>query len=238
MALLKIENLRASYADGVEVLHGINLSVEKGEFVSLIGANGAGKTTTLRSIMGLVPGHAGSIRFRDTEVSGLATANIARLGITLVPEGRGIFPGLTVYENLRIAATAWLRAGASLDPDLEQVYQLFPALAERRDQFGWSLSGGQQQMLAIGRGILAKPDLMLLDEPSLGLAPNLVDQVFDTLRQINKHGLAILLVEQNAFMALEVSSRAYVIERGNVVIHNRSEDLIEDERVKLAYLGG
>jgi branched-chain amino acid transport system ATP-binding protein len=238
MALLKIENLRASYADGVEVLHGINLSVEKGEFVSLIGANGAGKTTTLRSIMGLVPGHAGSIRFRDTEVSGLATANIARLGITLVPEGRGIFPGLTVYENLRIAATSWLRAGASLDPDLEQVYQLFPALAERRDQFGWSLSGGQQQMLAIGRGILAKPDLMLLDEPSLGLAPNLVDQVFDTLRQINKRGLAILLVEQNAFMALEVSSRAYVIERGNVVIHNRSEDLIEDERVKLAYLGG
>ena len=222
----------------MEVLHGINLSVEKGEFVSLIGANGAGKTTTLRSIMGLVPGHAGSIRFRDTEVSGLATANIARLGITLVPEGRGIFPGLTVYENLRIAATSWLRAGASLDPDLEQVYQLFPALAERRDQFGWSLSGGQQQMLAIGRGILAKPDLMLLDEPSLGLAPNLVDQVFDTLRQINKHGLSILLVEQNAFMALEVSSRAYVIERGNVVIHNRSEDLIEDERVKLAYLGG
>jgi branched-chain amino acid transport system ATP-binding protein len=238
MALLKIENLRASYADGVEVLHGINLSVEKGEFVSLIGANGAGKTTTLRSIMGLVPGHAGSIRFRDTEVSGLATANIARLGITLVPEGRGIFPGLTVYENLRIAATAWLRAGASLDPDLQQVYELFSALAERRDQFGWSLSGGQQQMLAIGRGILAKPDLMLLDEPSLGLAPNLVDQVFDTLRQINKHGVAILLVEQNAFMALEVSSRAYVIERGNVVIHNRSEDLIEDERVKLAYLGG
>src|ERR1700730_3828638 len=163
MALLKIENLRASYADGVEVLHGINLSVEKGEFVSLIGANGAGKTTTLRSIMGLVTGHAGSVRFRDTEVSGLATANIARLGITLVPEGRGIFPGLTVYENLRIAATSWLRAGASLDPDLEQVYQLFPALAERRDQFGWSLSGGQQQMLAIGRGILAKPDLMLLD---------------------------------------------------------------------------
>jgi branched-chain amino acid transport system ATP-binding protein len=238
MALLKIENLRASYADGVEVLHGLNLSVEKGEFVSLIGANGAGKTTTLRSIMGLVPGHAGSIRFRDTEVSGLATANIARLGITLVPEGRGIFPGLTVYENLRIAATAWLHAGASLDPDLQQVYELFPVLAERRDQFGWSLSGGQQQMLAIGRGILAKPDLMLLDEPSLGLAPNLVDQVFDTLRQINKHGLSILLVEQNAFMALEVSSRAYVIERGNVVIHNRSEDLIEDERVKLAYLGG
>lgn len=238
MALLKIEDLRASYADGVEVLHGINLSVEKGEFVSLIGANGAGKTTTLRSIMGLVPGHAGSIRFRDTEVSGLATANIARLGITLVPEGRGIFPGLTVYENLRIATTAWLRARASLDADLQQVFELFPILAERRDQFGWSLSGGQQQMLAIGRGILAKPDLMLLDEPSLGLAPNLVDQVFDTLRQINKHGLAILLVEQNAFMALEVSSRAYVIERGNVVIHNRSEDLIEDERVKLAYLGG
>ena len=238
MPLLEIENLHAAYGDGVEVLHGISLSVEKGEFVTLIGANGAGKTTTLRSIMALVARQSGSIRFRDEEISRLATPSIARLGISLVPEGRGIFPGLTVYENLRIAATPWLRPGMSAEREFEQVYRLFPVLAERRNQFGWSLSGGQQQMLAIGRALLARPALMLLDEPSLGLAPNLVDQVFDTLRQINEQGVSILLVEQNAFMALEVSNRGYVIERGRVVIHSNSQALIEDERVKLAYLGG
>jgi branched-chain amino acid transport system ATP-binding protein len=238
MPLLEIENLHAAYDDGVEVLHGLSLSVEKGEFVTLIGANGAGKTTTLRSIMALVARRSGSIRFRDEEISRLATPSIARLGISLVPEGRGIFPGLTVYENLRIAATPWLRPGMSAEREFEQVYRLFPVLAERRNQFGWSLSGGQQQMLAIGRALLARPDLMLLDEPSLGLAPNLVDQVFDTLRQINEQGVSILLVEQNAFMALEVSNRGYVIERGRVVIHSDSQALIEDDRVRRAYLGG
>jgi branched-chain amino acid transport system ATP-binding protein len=238
MPLLEIEDFHAGYGDGVEVLHGLSLSVEKGEFVTMIGANGAGKTTTLRSIMALVPRRSGSIRFRDNEISGLATADIARLGISLVPEGRGIFPGLTVYENLRIAATPWLRPGKSAERELDQVYSLFPVLAERRRQFGWSLSGGQQQMLAIGRALLARPELMLLDEPSLGLAPNLLDHVFETLRHINEQGVSILLVEQNAFMALEASDRGYVIERGRVVVASDSEALIEDDRVRMAYLGG
>jgi branched-chain amino acid transport system ATP-binding protein len=238
MPLLEIKNLHASYGDGVEVLHGVSLSVEKGEFVTLIGANGAGKTTTLRSIMGLTSRRSGTIAFRERDITNLATAEITRLGISLVPEGRGIFPGLTVYENLRVGATRWLRYGMSPGRELERVYHLFPALAERRNQFGWSLSGGQQQMLAIARALVARPDLLLLDEPSLGLAPNLVDHVFDTLGRINDQGLSILLVEQNASMALEASDRGYVIQRGRVVMHSSSEALIEDDDVKLAYLGG
>lgn len=238
MPLLEIDNLHAAYGDGVEVLHGISLTVEKGEFVTLIGANGAGKTTTLRSIVGLLRATSGSIVFEGRNIGGVATPEIARLGISLVPEGRGVFPGLTVYENLRIAATPWLTRGQSMDRDLKQVYELFPVLAERRNQIGWSLSGGQQQMLAIGRALLARPTLMLLDEPSLGLAPNLVDQVFETLRRINDQGVSILLVEQNAFMALEVSNRGYVIERGRVAMQGASSALEDDERVKVAYLGG
>lgn len=238
MPLLEIKNLHAAYGDGVEVLHGIDLVVEKGEFVSLIGANGAGKTTTLRSIMGLLRAKSGSLRFEDKEIAGLPTPEIARLGISLVPEGRGVFAGLTVYENLRIAATPWLRVGQSIEQELEMVYGLFPILSERRNQFGWSLSGGQQQMMAIGRALVARPKLMLLDEPSLGLAPKLVDQVFETLLRINEQGVSILLVEQNAFMALEVSNRGYVIERGRVAMQNNSADLMNDDRVKVVYLGG
>ena len=238
MPLLELSKLYAAYGDGVEVLHGIDLAVDSGELVTLIGANGAGKTTTLRTIMGLMRNRSGSVRFQGEEISSLPTSEIARHGISLVPEGRGIFPGLSVYDNLRIAATSWLRPGGSIRQELDLVYGLFPILAERHHQPGWSLSGGQQQMLAIGRALVARPKLMLLDEPSLGLAPNLVDQVFDTLRQINEQGVAILLVEQNAFMALEVSNRGYVIERGRVAMHARSADLMDDERVKLAYLGG
>jgi len=238
MPLLEIKDLHAAYGDGVEVLHGIDLAVETGEFVTLIGANGAGKTTTLRAIMGLLRAKSGSLRFEQRDLVGLSTPDIARLGISLVPEGRGVFPGLTVYENLRIAATPWLRPGQSVDREMEMVYELFPILAERRHQFGWSLSGGQQQMLAIGRALVARPKLMLLDEPSLGLAPRMVDQVFETLIRINQQGVSILLVEQNAFMALEVSSRGYVIERGRVAIHNASAALMSDDRVKAAYLGG
>jgi branched-chain amino acid transport system ATP-binding protein len=236
--LLRISDLHAAYGDGVEVLHGISLTVEDGEFVTLIGANGAGKTSTLRTIMGLLRARSGAVEFRGSDISGLRTSEIARLGISLVPEGRGVFPGLTVYDNLRIAATPWLRTGEKIDRELELVYGLFPVLAERRNQPGWSLSGGQQQMLAIARALVARPKLMLLDEPSLGLAPNLVDQVFDTLRRINEQGVSILLVEQNAFMALEVSNRGYVIERGRVAMHSTSAELMDDDRVKVAYLGG
>jgi branched-chain amino acid transport system ATP-binding protein len=238
MPLLEVRNLHAAYEDGVEVLHGIDLTVDSGEFVTLIGANGAGKTTTLRAIMGLLRPCAGSIRLDGQEIAGMPTAEIARLGISLAPEGRGVFPGLTVYENLRVAATRWVSASNKIDDDLQRVYQLFPILKERRSQYGWSLSGGQQQMLAIGRALIARPRVMLLDEPSLGLAPRLVEQVFETLKQINDQGVAIMLVEQNAFMALEVCNRGYVIERGDIAMENTSAALLDDERVKVAYLGG
>jgi branched-chain amino acid transport system ATP-binding protein len=238
MKLLEIENLHAAYGDGIEVLHGVSLAVEERELVALIGANGAGKTTTLRAIMGLLATRFGSIRFQGQNIGGLSTPEIARLGLALVPEGRGIFPGLSVFDNLRIATTPWLRQGMSAERDFEAVYSLFPVLAERRNQMGWSLSGGQQQMLAIGRALLARPKLMLLDEPSLGLAPNLVEQVFETLKRINEQGVSILLVEQNAFMALEVSDRGYVIERGRVAMTDKCSALMADDRVKVAYLGG
>jgi branched-chain amino acid transport system ATP-binding protein len=238
MPLLEVRDLHAAYDDGVEVLHGIDVTVEAGEFVTLIGANGAGKTTTLRAITGLLRSRSGSIRLDGKDIVGLPTAEIARLGIALAPEGRGIFPGLTVYENLRVAATRWISAGKGFDQDLKKIYDLFPVLEERRAQFGWSWSGGQQQMLAIGRALMARPRVMLLDEPSLGLAPQLVEQVFDTLRRINHQGVTIMLVEQNAFMALEVCDRGYVIERGNIAITNTSSALLDDERVKAAYLGG
>jgi branched-chain amino acid transport system ATP-binding protein len=238
MSLLEITNLRAAYEDGVEVLHGIDLSIDAGEFITLIGGNGAGKTTTLRAITGLLRPSAGSIRLDGSEIAGLPTAEIARLGIALAPEGRGIFPGLTVYENLRVAATRWIGRHQRFETELSRIYALFPDLAERRSQYGWSLSGGQQQMLAIGRALIARPRVMLLDEPSLGLAPLLVEQVFATLKLINEQGVAIMLVEQNAFMALEVSHRGYVIERGAIAMWNTAAALIEDERIKTVYLGG
>ena len=237
MQLLEVQDLSAAYPDGVEVLHNINLSVGEGEIVTLIGANGAGKTTTLRAIMGLVRGR-GAVKFMGQNVLGRETPDIARLGVSMVPEGRGVFPGLSVYDNLRVATTPWFRRGMSMTDDLERVYGLFPILAERRNQLGWSLSGGQQQMLAIGRAMMARPKLMLLDEPSLGLAPNLVEEVFEKLKSINQQGVSILLVEQNAFMALEYSSLAYVIERGDVADQMTSAALLQDESIKAAYLGG
>ncbi len=237
MALLDVSDLHAGYGDGVAVLHGLEFSVGEGEFVTLIGANGAGKTTTLRSLTNLVRPTRGEVRFLGHEITRLDTAAIARLGIAMVPEGRGVFPGLTVYESLRIAATPWAGSGAAIARELELVYALFPVLRERRQQLGWSLSGGQQQMLAIGRALMARPKLLLLDEPSLGLAPNLVEQVFEKLREINAQGVAILLVEQNAFMALEAAQRGYVLEQGRIVAAGPAEALLRDPRVRAAYLG-
>jgi branched-chain amino acid transport system ATP-binding protein len=237
MPLLEIRKLRAAYADGVDVLHDIALDVGQGEFVTLIGSNGAGKTTTLRAIMGLIKRSAESLRFAGQDISDLSTSRIARLGLSMVPEGRGVLPGLTVLDNLRVAATPWRRGGQSIEAELAEVYDLFPILAERQRQLAWSLSGGQQQMLAIGRALVSKPKLMLLDEPSLGLAPNLVEQVFTTLQRINARGVAILLVEQNAFMALDVSSRGYVLDRGAVILADSTKALVTDERVRSAYLG-
>lgn len=237
MQLLEVRDVSAAYPDGVEVLHKVDISVRQGEMVTLIGANGAGKTTTLRAIMGLVRA-SGSVKFAGQDILGRETPDIARLGISMVPEGRGVFPGLSVYDNLRVATTPWFGRGKSMADDLDRVFSLFPILAERRKQLGWSLSGGQQQMLAIGRAIMARPKLMLLDEPSLGLAPNLVEEVFEKLKSINEQGVSILLVEQNAFMALEYSSLAYIIERGTVSQQMTSAALLQDESIKAAYLGG
>lgn len=237
MLLLEVRNLRAAYPDGVEVLHNINLCVPQGEMVTLIGANGAGKSTTLRAIMGAMR-VSGSVLLEGRDISGVSTPEIARMGISMVPEGRGVFPGLSVYDNLRVATTPWAGRGQKLDDDLDRVFGLFPILAERRNQLGWALSGGQQQMLAIGRAIMARPKLMLLDEPSLGLAPNLVEEVFEKLKSINEQGVSILLVEQNAFMALEYSSLAYVIERGVVSPQRESSALLHDDGIRAAYLGG
>jgi branched-chain amino acid transport system ATP-binding protein len=237
MLLLEVRNLSAAYPDGVEVLHNISLSVPQGKMVTLIGANGAGKSTTLRAIMGAMRAR-GSVLFEGRDISGIATPEIARMGISMVPEGRGVFPGLSVYDNLRVATTPRGGHVGKLDDDLDRVFELFPILAERRNQLGWALSGGQQQMLAIGRAIMARPKLMLLDEPSLGLAPNLVEEVFEKLKSINEQGVSILLVEQNAFMALEYSSLAYVIERGVVSPQRESAALLHDDGIKAAYLGG
>jgi branched-chain amino acid transport system ATP-binding protein len=238
MPLLSLEAVRAGHGAGADVLHDIDLVVEEGELVCLIGANGAGKTTLLRTVMGLLRPRGGRISFDGRSIGGLPTPAIARLGASLVPEGRGVFPGLTVLDNLRLAATPWGGAAAALAREFARVFALFPILAERRDQLAWSLSGGQQQMLAIGRALVARPRLMLLDEPSLGLAPNLVEQVFDTLLDINRQGVAILLVEQNALMALEVSQRGYVLELGRISAADAAATLLEDPRVRHAYLGG
>jgi branched-chain amino acid transport system ATP-binding protein len=227
--LLDLAELRCGYRDGIEVLHGIDLTVGEGELVTLIGANGAGKSTTLRAIMGLVPA-TGRRAFAGASLRGLATPDIA---------AAGVFPGLSVIDNLRIAGTTWRRTATrgDLSAAIDQVTALFPVLAERRRQPAWSLSGGQQQMLAIGRALVARPRLMLLDEPSLGLAPNLVEEVFDKLVTINRQGVAILLVEQNAYLALEISQRAYVIDQGVVTLSGLSADLLTDPRVQAAYLG-
>lgn len=238
MSLLEIEALCTGYGDGADVVHEVSLKVAPGEFVTLIGANGAGKTTTLRSILGLLRARRGTIRFAGEVVDRRSTADIVRLGASMVPEGRGVIPSLTINDNLRIAATPWSGRGAELAAEMDRVFALFPILAERRNQSAWSLSGGQQQMLAIGRALVARPKLMLLDEPSLGLAPNLVEQVFETLGEINNQGVSILLVEQNALLALEVSHRGYVFELGRIVASAPSADLLADERVSAAYLGG
>jgi branched-chain amino acid transport system ATP-binding protein len=212
--------------------------VAAGEIVAIVGANGAGKTTTMRTIAGLLRPTRGQVLLEGQRIDGLAPETLVRRGICLVPEGRRIFPGLTVYENLEVATAAWRRRGQSLAPDLERVYALFPRLQERQRQLGWSLSGGEQQMLAIGRALMAHPRLLLLDEPSLGLAPVLVEEVFATIRDVNQRGTTILLVEQNAYQALQLAHRAYVLENGEVQLEGPARELAGNPLVKEAYLGG
>jgi branched-chain amino acid transport system ATP-binding protein len=232
--LLELSDVHVHYGK-IEALKGVSLAVDEGEIVTLIGGNGAGKTTTLKTISGLRPVAAGTIRLAGESIVGMAPHRLVGMGVAHAPEGRGVFPGMTVRENLEMGAYG--RRGADLRPDLERVLDLFPRLGERIKQFAGTLSGGEQQMLAIGRALMARPTLLLLDEPSMGLAPKLVAQVFETITEINRQGTTILLVEQNAAQALQRAHRAYVIETGRVVIEGAAAELRASEAVRKAYLG-
>ncbi len=236
MALLEIENLHTYYGY-VHALKGINLTVEEGEIVCLIGANGAGKTTTLRTISGLIRPREGRIVFDGQEIQGLPAHKIVRMGICHVPEGRQIFGTLTVMENLNMGAYTLGNDKKAIEENRRRVFDLFPRLEERKNQLGGTLSGGEQQMLTIGRALMSRPRLLMLDEPSLGLAPLLVKTIFDVIREINQRGVTILLVEQNARAALKIAHRGYVLETGRVVLSGPAQELLQDERVRKAYLG-
>lgn len=235
--MLEVENIDVFY-NSIQALKKVSIVVNPGEIVAIIGANGAGKTTTLRTISGLIRKRKGKISFNGKAIDGKPVEEIVALGISHVPEGRRIFPGLTVMENLEVATAAWRKGRGGIDEDIGKVFQLFPKLREREKQLGWSLSGGEQQMLAIGRAIMARPTLLLLDEPSLGLAPILVQELYATIDAINKQGTTLLLVEQNAFMALKVAQRAYVMENGEIVMMDSVRNLVGNPLIKEAYLGG
>jgi branched-chain amino acid transport system ATP-binding protein len=235
MALLEVEDIHTFYGN-IEALKGISLTVEDGECVTLIGSNGAGKSTTLRSISGLTPPRQGTIKFDGRELTETPPQEIVALGISLSPEGRHIFPRMTVKENLELGAYL-RRDGTELEDDFERVYTLFPRLKEREKQKGGTMSGGEQQMLAIGRALMARPRLLLLDEPSMGIAPILVERIYETIAEINKQGTTILLVEQNANFALDVSTRGYVLETGKVAVADDCDALRENPEVQRAYLG-
>jgi branched-chain amino acid transport system ATP-binding protein len=232
--LLEVEDIQVFYGQ-VQALKGVSLAVDRGEIVALIGANGAGKTTTLKTISGLRPVRKGRVILDGTDITTLAGHRRVRLGLCQAPEGRGIFPGMTVVENLEMGG--YDRKGG-LGEDFDRVFSLFPRLAERKTQPGGTLSGGEQQMLAIGRALMARPQVLLLDEPSMGLAPKLVSQIFAILHEINAQGTTILLVEQNAVQALSLAHRAYVIELGRVTREAPARQLLDDPSVRAAYLGG
>ncbi|KOR79817.1 ABC transporter ATP-binding protein [Peribacillus simplex] len=234
--MLKIEDINVYYGN-IQALKGISLSINEGEIVTLIGANGAGKSTLLKSISGLLKPKQGKIIFEGDSIGGKAAQSIVKMGISHVPEGRRVFANMTVEENLQLGA--YLRKDkAGIKQDMEKVYELFPRLLERLKQQSGTLSGGEQQMLAMGRALMAKPRLLLLDEPSMGLAPLLVKQIFHIIEEINKTGTTILLVEQNANLALSIADRAYVVETGRIVLSGKSEELTASEEIKNAYLGG
>lgn len=232
--MLDIKGLNVHYG-GIHALRGIDITVEEGSIVTLIGANGAGKSTTLRAIMSLEKPSAGQVFFEEKEITKQTTVQKVKNGFTLVPEGRRIFPNLTVYENLVLGA--YIRKDSSVKKDIDWVMELFPRLSERIDQKGGTMSGGEQQMLAIGRALMSKPQLLMMDEPSLGLAPIIVKDIFKIIREINKTGTTILLIEQNAKAALEIADKGYVLETGKIVMEGSGKELLNDERVKNAYLG-
>jgi len=234
-ALLQIENIHSFYGN-IHALHGISLYVNQGEVVTLIGANGAGKSTTIRTVSGIMHPREGTIMFDGQPIQGIPAHELVGRGIAQSPEGRRIFPRLTVQDNLQMGA--YLRSNKKeIGLDMERVFQLFPRLKERRTQLGGTLSGGEQQMLAIGRALMARPRLLLLDEPSMGLAPVLVEAIFEIIKQINAQGTTILLVEQNALMALEVARRGYVLQSGSVVLSDEANALLKNEMIRKVYLG-
>jgi branched-chain amino acid transport system ATP-binding protein len=234
MSLLELSDVHTHYGS-IEALRGISLNVEEGEVVTMIGSNGAGKSTTLRSITGLSPASSGRIVFNGEDITRLPAHEVVSRGIALAPEGRHCFPRMTVRENLELGA--FRRRGPEVTEDLEHVFGLFPRLKERDRQKAGTMSGGEQQMLAIGRALMARPKLLMLDEPSMGIAPNLVQRIYQTIDEINRQGVAILLVEQNANYALDVAQRGYVLETGQVVLANKSSELRDDPAVQRAYLG-
>ncbi len=235
--MLNVEGLEVRYG-GIHAIHGISFDVPDGKIVTLIGANGAGKSSTLRSIAGLVKGKRGRIAWDGTDILGKDPETILELGIALCPEGRRIFPQLTVHENLMLGAYIRRNDAAGVEKTMEWVFTLFPRLKERSWQKGGTLSGGEQQMLALGRALMSNPRLIMMDEPSLGLAPILVQEVFEIIGQINREGKTVLLVEQNALQALKIADYAYVLETGDISLAGPGRELLTDERVKAAYLGG
>ena len=233
-SLLSIRHLSVSYG-GIQAVKNLSLDLYPGELVSLIGANGAGKTTTLKAICGLLPPQAGQVLYQGRAIAGQGPWDLVSQGLVMVPEGRGIFTRMTIEENLHMGA--YLRRDAEIATDIESVYARFPRLKERRKQLAGTLSGGEQQMLAMGRALLSRPKLLLLDEPSMGLAPIMVDQIFKVIEDVSKQGVTVLLVEQNAHRALELAHRAYVLESGELVLSGAAADLLRDPQVQAAYLG-
>lgn len=234
--MLKVENLHVYYGN-IHAIKGIDLEVKEGEIVSLIGANGAGKTTTLQSISGLIPSKDGSVAFEGENIEKRKAHLITKLGIAQVPEGRRVFTGLSVLDNLKLGAFLINDTKKNIEKDIEDIYEKFPVLKERKNQLAGTLSGGEQQMLAMGRALMSRPRLLLLDEPSMGLSPLFVDKIFDVVKELNKTGTTILLVEQNANIALSISDRAYVLETGKIVKSGDAKILLKDSSIKEAYLG-
>lgn len=235
--MLKLENVHVSYGN-IEVLHGINIHVDKGEIVTIIGANGAGKSTLLKAIAGLIPkSRQSSIKYSDEEISGMSAEQIVAKKLSLVPEGRRIFPDLTVMENLEMGAYLRLKQKASVEASFKEMYALFPRLEERKKQLGKTLSGGELQMLAVARALMAKPDMIMLDEPSTGLAPLVVRDIFEILKNVRLNGTTVLLVEQNAKMALSIADRGYVLKNGEIVLSDSGMALLNNNEIRKAYLG-
>lgn len=234
--MLKVSDLRVSYG-AIKAIQGISFDVKEGEIISLIGSNGAGKTTTLQSLSNIIQKESGSVFFYDKDITKVSSDEIVKMGLVHVPEGRRVFSNMTVKENLDIGAYT-RKDKDGIRKDRDRVFGLFPRLAERMKQYAGTLSGGEQQMLAIGRGLMARPKLLLLDEPSMGLAPILVDEIFSIVKSINREGVTILLVEQNAFKALALANRGYILETGKIIKTGTGEELVNDPAVKSAYLGG